>query len=212
MHQAYAVCTMLYGLRNVGAYSWRDVTEVACPRRPGGGGGGGGGGRGVPPPPPRSMRNAVYTIYVQWPSLTLSRKRCCSWMHCTQRHREGRICVYCCVTEDLCIDSLSSAPSLPLSSATHFSPALDQLLPVQRFCDGTLSNHWIGCLSAPSVCMSVLQVVLCAQLVQHVCMGKSHGTLRLMSDGACMAVEASSGCRRYAHSFTALLLREKHIY
>lgn len=54
--------------------------------------------------------------------------------------------------------------------------------------------------------------MLCAQLVQYVCLGKSYGTLRLISDGACMAVEASSGCRRYAHGFTALLLREKHIY
>ena len=30
-----------------------------------------------------------------------------------------KICVYCCVTEDLCIDSLSSAPSLPPSVLCH---------------------------------------------------------------------------------------------
>lgn len=33
-----------------------------------------------------------------------------------------------------------------------------------------------------------------------------------MSNGACVAVGASFGCRRYALGFTTLLLREKHIY
>lgn len=133
----------------------------------------------------------------------------------SQTQRRGRICVcrmLCHWRSPHRLTLLSTLPSL--SSATHSPPALDQLLPMQRFCDGTLSNHWMGCLR-----VSLLQVVfcvqrsLCTQLLAHsVRSGMSHSILRLMSDGACMAVGASSGCRRYTLGFTASLLREKHIY
>lgn len=55
-------------------------------------------------------------------------------------------------------------PPPPLSSATHLPPALDQLVPMQRFYYGTLSNHRMGCLSVLSVCL--LQVVFSAQCRQ----------------------------------------------
>lgn len=53
------------------------------------------------------------------------------------------------------------SPPPPLSSATHLPPALDRLVPMQRFYYGTLSNHRMGCLSVLSVCL--LQVVFCTE-------------------------------------------------
>lgn len=53
------------------------------------------------------------------------------------------------------------SPPPPLSSATHLPPALDQLVPMQRFYYGTLSSHRMGCLSVLSVYL--LQVVFCTQ-------------------------------------------------
>lgn len=82
----------------------------------------------------------------------------------TQRHGRGRICVCRLLCHWRSLHRLTLLNTLPpLSSATYLPPALDQLLPMQRFCDGIPSNHWMGCLSVLSQCMSLLQVVLCVQ-------------------------------------------------
>lgn len=112
-------------------------------------------------------------------------------------------------------------PPPPLSSATHLPPALDQLVPMQRFYYGTLSNHRMGCLSVLSVCL--LQVVFCTLrswcsmlLACNLCVWgrkKSPPRIwRLMPDDAFAAVRASSGCWRYALGFAASLPRDRHIY
>lgn len=92
----------------------------------------------------------------------------CSVQRCTalvsdsakETNRDGEeeelVSVECCVTGDLCIDSPQLPPS-PLSSATHSPPTLDHLLPVQRFWDRVPSNHWMRCLSALCVYMSLRQ-------------------------------------------------------
>lgn len=79
-----------------------------------------------------------------------------------QRHGRGGICgwrLLCHRRSPHRLPLLDTLP--PLSSATYLPPALDQLLPMQRFYNGTLSNYWMGCLTILYVYMSLLQVVFC---------------------------------------------------
>lgn len=88
----------------------------------------------------------------------------------SQRWGRGRVSVCIMLCHRRSLHRLSSTPSLPPSflSATHSPSALDHLLPVQRFLDRILSNHWMRCFSALCVyefapgCDFVLS--LCRQL------------------------------------------------
>lgn len=97
------------------------------------------------------------------------------------------------VTEDLRIHSFSSTPYV-----TYSPPALDQMLPMQRYCDGTLFRHLAGMsLCTPLVRVSWLQVVFCAHACSHTVRspGKETQDAADGHNGACVAVRASSSCR-----------------
>lgn len=103
----------------------------------------------------------------------LAAKMCCTRVRqCREdarRRRRGGICGWrlLCHWRSLhrltLLDTTTTPPPPPppLSSATYSPPALDQLLPMQRFYNGTLSNYCTGCLRSVCVYGLATGCVLC---------------------------------------------------
>lgn len=116
--------------------------------------------------------DSAYILRIQWPSPIFSKGKHCSLQKYTlvsdsatktlrDMRREGICCwrMLCHWRSPHRLTPFSTLP--PLSSATYLPPALHQLLPMQQFYSGRLSNYWMGCVS--SVCLHGFNTrVLCS--------------------------------------------------